>query len=61
MDSALGKTPPQQQPASPELAPRFVGCDLHKQQITFCILDAEGTVLQRGRIATTREAIQAFA
>jgi transposase len=61
MDSVIGKAPPQQQPASPELAPRFVGCDLHKQQITFCILNAKALVLQRGRIATTREAIQAFA
>lgn len=61
MDSSLGKTPSEGKPSSPHCAPRFVGCDLHKQQITFCILDAEGTVLQRGRIATTREAIQAFA
>jgi transposase len=61
MDSSLGKTPSEGTPTSQACAPRFVGCDLHKQQITFCILDAEGTVLQRGRIASTRQAIQAFA
>lgn len=61
MDLSCGKTPSEGKPSSPPCAPRFVGCDLHKQQITFCILDAEGKMLKRGRLATTREAIQAFA
>jgi transposase len=41
--------------------PRFVGLDAHKRQITFCILDPTGQVLQRGQIPTTRPAIAEFA
>jgi len=40
---------------------RFVGLDVHKRQITFCMLDAEGRVLRRGQIAATQQAIRAFA
>jgi transposase len=39
---------------------RFVGLDVHKRQITFCMMEAEGRVLRRGQIAATQEAIRAF-
>jgi hypothetical protein len=39
---------------------RYVGLDLHKAQITYCIIDADGKVLARGKIPTTRQAILAF-
>jgi len=41
--------------------PRFVGCDVHKKQITVCILDAEGRVVARHRIACARDALVCFA
>lgn len=37
--------------------PRFVGCDVHKKQVTICILDAEGRVVTRLRVPCTREAL----
>lgn len=45
----------------PPAAPRFVGCDVHKRQITVCLLDAAGQVLQRAQLPTTRAALTAFA
>jgi len=40
---------------------RYIGLDVHKRQITFCILSAAGQVLARGQIPTTAAAIKAFA
>lgn len=40
--------------------PRYVGCDLHKKQVTICMLDEQGQVQGRWRIACTREALEAF-
>jgi len=37
--------------------PRFVGCDVHKKQVTICLLDAEGRVVTRLRVPCTREAL----
>lgn len=37
--------------------PRFIGCDVHKKQVTICILAADGRVLARLRIPCTREAL----
>jgi transposase len=47
--------------SDPHATLRFVGLDVHKRQITFCILDPTGNVLQRGQFPTTRDAITAFA
>jgi len=41
--------------------PRFIGCDVHKKQVTICILDAEGRVVTRLRVPCTREALLSFA
>jgi transposase len=40
---------------------RFIGCDIHKKQVTVCMLDVDGQVLARLRIACTREALVPFA
>lgn len=40
---------------------RFVGLDVHKRQITFCIVDAQGAIVQEGEIALTRERLALFA
>lgn len=40
---------------------RFVGLDVHKQQITYCILDSSGTVLQEGQIVLTKDLLAKFA
>jgi len=41
--------------------PRYIGCDIHKKQVTVCVLGEEGRVAARYRIACTREALVAFA
>ena len=41
--------------------PRFVGCDIHKKQVTVCVLDEEGRVVTRCRVACTRDALVRFA
>jgi transposase len=41
--------------------PRYIGCDIHKKQVTVCWLDGEGRVLGRYRIPCTREALVKFA
>ena len=48
-------------PASAEPPARFVGLDVHKRQITFCILDRDGTTLREGEIVLTRERLALFA
>ena len=45
----------------PNSTTRYVGLDVHKRQITFCILNCAGQVLARGQIPTTAAAIKAFA
>jgi transposase len=40
---------------------RFVGLDVHKQQITYCILDGSGTSIREGEILLTRERLADFA
>jgi transposase len=54
-------SPSEAQPVAPPAAGRFVGCDVHKRQITVCILDAAGQVLARTQLPATRPAITAFA
>lgn len=39
---------------------RFVGCDVHKRQVTVCILDEAGSVVERHRIGCTREGLLDF-
>src|SRR6056297_351216 len=39
---------------------RFVGCDVHKRQVTVCILDDAGSVVRRHRIACNREGLLDF-
>jgi transposase len=41
--------------------PRFIGCDIHKKQVTVCVLDEEGRGVGQHRIACTREALVRFA
>ena len=40
---------------------RFIGCDIHKKQVTVCMLLADGRVALRMRVACTREALLEFA
>jgi transposase len=40
--------------------PRFIGCDLHKKQVTLCMLDAVGRVVGQFHIPCTREALVRF-
>lgn len=40
---------------------RFVGLDVHKQQITYCILDRDGATVREGEIMLTRERLANFA
>ena len=44
-----------------ESTPRFIGCDVHKRQVTICVLGEDGRVSGRHRIACTREALVRFA
>lgn len=39
---------------------RYVGIDIHKEIAVSCILDKQGTVLQRQRCSCTREALEQF-
>lgn len=39
---------------------RFIGCDVHKRQVTVCILDEAGSVVRRHRIACNREGLLDF-
>jgi transposase len=41
--------------------PRYIGLDVHKREISVCLVGADGEILGRERIAATREAIAAFA
>lgn len=41
--------------------PRFVGCDIHKKQVTVCALDEKSRVVARHRVACTRDALVRFA
>jgi transposase len=41
--------------------PRYVGLDVHKRQITACIIDAQGKILQQREIPLTRARLEAFA
>ena len=40
---------------------RYVGLDVHKKQITYCILDRDGVTLREGEIMLTRERLTHFA
>jgi len=40
---------------------RFIGCDIHKKQVTVCMLAADGRVVLRMRVPCTREALLEFA
>jgi transposase len=42
-------------------APRFVGLDVHKRQITWCIIDAAGKTLRTGELAMTAVSLDVFA
>jgi len=39
----------------------YVGLDLHKKTIAFCVKDASGKALNEGRVDANREALQAWA
>ena len=40
--------------------PRFVGLDVHKREITFCIVDAGGSVVDRGKFVLNRSTLRNF-
>ena len=40
---------------------RYVGLDVHKRFVEYCILDAAGKKLSRGRVACVRLRLEAFA
>lgn len=40
--------------------PYFVGLDVHKQVIAFCVKTADGTIVQEGKVAATRCALDAW-
>ena len=53
---------PQISSADPKAAPgRFVGLDVHKKQITYCILDRDGATIREGEIVLTRDRLADFA
>jgi transposase len=39
----------------------YVGLDVHRRSISFCVKQADGTIVREGKIAATREAIAAWA
>lgn len=38
----------------------YIGLDVHKRMISFCVKDAAGCVLQQGRIGSTRLELDAW-
>jgi transposase len=40
---------------------RTIGLDVHKRQVTFCILDSQGQVAQRGKVVCSRDSLERFA
>lgn len=40
---------------------RYVGLDVHKRFVEYCILDAVGKKLSRGRVVSERETLEKFA
>ncbi len=39
----------------------YIGLDVHKKSISFCIKTGDGTIVQRGQVAATRAALTAWA
>ena len=37
----------------------YIGLDVHKKSISFCIKTGDGTIVQRGQVAATRAALTA--
>ena len=48
-----------QEDSMPELY--YIGLDVHKKSISFCIKTGDGTIVQRGQVAATRAALTAWA
>ncbi len=46
---------------APNAAPRFVGLDVHKHEITYCIIDDAGKILERKRFLLNRDTLHDFA
>ncbi len=46
---------------TPNCEPRFVGLDVHKREITYCILDAAGAVVSQGKFVLNRDKLKNFA
>ena len=38
----------------------YVGLDIHKKTISWCVRQADGSVVQEGRMAATREALDSW-
>lgn len=40
---------------------RYIGLDIHKKTVVYCILDPAGEVLERGQVACQKRALESFA
>jgi hypothetical protein len=38
----------------------YVGLDIHKKTISWCVRQADGSIMQEGRIAATRQALDSW-
>ena len=38
----------------------YVGLDIHKKTISWCVRQADGSVVQEGKMAATREALDSW-
>ncbi len=48
------------QPVQPAGVPTFIGIDYHKAYSVYCVLDAQGSNLERGRIDHARPEAMAW-
>jgi len=55
------KNTPQKKKTTANTQPRFVGLDVHKREITYCILDAAGAMVSQGKFELDRQTLDEFA
>ncbi len=54
-------TTPPNVTTTPNSEARYVGLDVHKREVTFCMIDARGEVVSQGKFALDRDALRQFA